>query len=237
MEQIQDWLEDLLELQTIDSRLDRMNEQVNSAPKQKKEAQHNLDTQQAAAVVAKEEVRKIELKIKDLAAEVDKIDAQRLKVLEQTTSVKDNSTYKALLAEADSLQKQIGAKEEDELVLMEELDGMKAKFKEKQALLQEAVSRVEQMMGDLDVRVENCKKQVGVFNEKREVQAAKIDKELLNRYTRIKASNGGRKAALLELNGDKCGFCHLKLTAQEINQAQKRVPLTSCANCGSLIYK
>ncbi|MCM8538400.1 MAG: hypothetical protein NE334_20825 [Lentisphaeraceae bacterium] len=237
MEQIQDWLEDLLELQAIDSRLDRMNEQITSAPKQKKEAQDNLDTQQAAAVAAKEEVRKIELKIKDLAADVEKIEAQRLKVLDQTNSVKDNSTYKALLAEADSLQKQIGAKEEDELILMEELDGVKSIFKEKQALLQEAVSRVEQMMGDLDVRVENCKKQVGIFAEKREEQATKIDSEILNRYTRIKASNGGRKAALLELNGDKCGFCHLKLTAQEINQAQKRVALTACANCGSLIYK
>ena len=237
MEDLQNWLEDLLELQSTDSRLDRMKEQITSAPKQKKEAQDNLDIQQAAAVEAKEEVRKVELKIKELASEVEKIEAQRLKVLEQSNSVKDNSTYRAILAEAESLKGKISDKEDDELILMEELDGVKAAFKEKQVLLKDAVNRVEQMMGDLDTRVANCKKQVGLLEEKRKEQAAKIDAELLNRYTRIKSSHGGRKAALVELNGDKCGYCHLKLTAQEINQASKRVAMTTCANCGSLIYK
>lgn len=237
MEDLQNWLEDLLELQSTDSRLDRMREQIASAPKQKKDAQDNLDAQQAAAVEAKDEVRKVELKIKELASEVDKIEAQRQKVLEQSTSVKDNSTYRAILAEADSLKGRISDLEDEELILMEELDGVKEIFKGKQALLKEAINRVEQMMGDLDTRVANCEKQVAILEEKRQVQAAKIDSELLSKYTRIKSSQGGRKLALVELNGDKCGFCHLKLTAQEINMASKRIIMTTCANCGALVYK
>ncbi|MCH2207489.1 MAG: hypothetical protein MK132_16655 [Lentisphaerales bacterium] len=237
MEDLQNWLEDLLELQSTDSRLDRMKEQISSAPKQKKEAQDNLDAQQAAAVEAKDEVRKVELKIKELATDVEKLEAQRQKVLEQSTSVKDNNTYRAMVDEAESLKDKISDKEDEELLLMEELDGVKEVFKSKQALLKEAVNRVEQMMGDLDTRVSNCEKQVGILEEKRKEQAEKIDPELLTKYTRLKSSHGGRKVALVELNGDKCGYCHLKLTAQEINLASKRVVMTTCANCGSLIYK
>jgi predicted nucleic acid-binding Zn-ribbon protein len=93
------------------------------------------------------------------------------------------------------------------------------------------------MMGDLDTRVDNCAKQIDVLKAKRLSQADKIEGELLNRYTRIKGSQGGRKAALVQLNEDKCGFCHLKLTVQEINQAKTHVVMTSCSNCGSLIYR
>jgi uncharacterized protein len=236
MEDIQDWLDDLLKLQDLDCRIDRLHEQINSAPIQKKEAQDNLDQQQKSAIEAKEEVRKIELKIKDIASEVSKIEAQRSKLIEQSNSVKDNNTYKALLAEIENCKSRIAVKEDDELEIMVLIDGFKAKFKEAQERLQEAVTRVEQMMSDLDVRVENCRKQLVVLEPEREEQAKKINSELLSRYTRIKQSHGGRKIALVELSGDKCGYCHLKLTAQEILQAKKLVALTTCGNCGSLIY-
>jgi uncharacterized protein len=236
MEETQDWLESLLSLQETDSRLDRMKEQVEAAPQQKKEAQDNLDTQQSNAVAVKEEVRKKELEISKVNAEIDSIEAHKLKVLEQTNSVKDNATYKALLDEVKSMESQVTAKEDVILDLMEELEERKAVFKGAQGKLKDAINRVEQMMSDLDVRVENCKKQITILEEKRTEQAEVVDEEIFSKYTRLKRSHGGRKVALVEINGDKCGYCHLKLTTQEILQAKKSVALNSCSNCGSLLY-
>jgi hypothetical protein len=236
MEETQDWLESLLNLQELDTRLDRMNEQVQTAPQQKKEAQDNLDAQQQAALAAKEDVRHKELEISSINAEIDVIEAHKMKALEQANSIKDNHTYKALLAEVKSLENQVLAKEDNVLDLMEELETLKSSFKQSQAKLQEAVTRVEQMIGDLDTRVQNCQKQIGILGEKREEQAKFVDEEILMRYSRIKQSHGGRKFALVEINGDKCGFCHLTLTKQEMLQAKKRVALNACSNCGSLLY-
>ena len=236
MEEIQDWLESLLSLQETDSRLDRMKEQVAAAPQQKKEAQDNLDIQQQNAVDVKEKVRKKELEIGKVNAEIDVVEAHKLKVLEQTNSVKDNATYRALLAEVKSMERQVTAKEDVILDFMEELEAEKAVFKEAQGRLKEAINRVEQMMSDLDVRVTNCEKQIDILNESRTSLAEAVDEEVLTRYTRLKSSHGGRKSALVEVNGDKCGYCHLKLTVQEILQAKKKVALNSCSNCGSLLY-
>jgi predicted nucleic acid-binding Zn-ribbon protein len=236
MEEVKNWLDALLELQDTDGRLSRMKEQVENAPKQKKEAQDNLDMQQQQAVLARDEVRKVELAISELNAEIEKIEAQRTKLLEQSGSVKDNNTYRAMLAEIESFAKQISDKETAELELMEELDLKKDAFKECQGRLKEAIGRVEQMMGDLDTRVGNYKKQIAVYEEKRLEQAAEVDEELLKKYSRIRTSHGKKRDALVEINGDKCGYCHLTLTTQEINQAKKRSPMTTCGNCGTLIY-
>ena len=236
MEELQDWVESLLNLQETDRKLERMKEQIESAPQQKKEAQSNLEIQHGKALEAKEEVRKKDLEISNVNSEIDKIQEEINKVLAQTNSVKDNNTYRALLDQAESYKKTISVKEDEILVIMEELDVVKGAFKETQTTLKEAVDRVEQMMSDLDVRVENCKKQVDILQVKRDEQAVHVDSEILSRYSRIKQSHGGRTLALVEVNGDKCGHCHLKLTTQEILSASKHVPMTSCGNCGSLLY-
>ena len=70
----------------------------------------------------------------------------------------------------------------------------------------------------------------------REEQAENVDSELLFKYDRIRKSHGGGRAPLVEINGDQCGHCHLKLTTQEILSAKKQVAMTSCGNCGSLLY-
>lgn len=236
MEELQDWVESLLNLQETDRKIERMNEQIESAPQQKKEAQTNLEVQHQRALEAKEEVRKKELEIGSINSEIEKIQQEISKVLSQTNTVKDNNTYRALLEQAESYKKKISLKEDDILLLMEDLDELKAVFKETQSSLKEAVDRVEQMMSDLDVRVDNCKKQITVLQVKRDEQATLVDSEILNRYSRIKQSHGGRKVALVEVSGGKCGYCHLQLTTQEILSAGKHVPMTECGNCGSLLY-
>jgi len=236
MKELQDWVESLLNLQETDRKLERMQEQIDSAPEQKKEAQKNLEVQHQTALEAKEEVRKKELEISNINSEIEKIQDEISKVLAQTNTVKDNSTYRALLAQAESYKKNISDKEDDQLLLMEELDEVKGAFKETQSKLKEAVDRVEQMMTDLDVRVENCKKQVDILQVKRDEQSTLVDGEILSKYARIKQSHGGRKVALVEVSGGKCGYCHLQLTTQEILSASKHVPMTTCGNCGSLLY-
>ena len=227
MEELQDWVESLLNLQETDCRLDRMKAQIDTAPQQKKEAQENLEAQHKAALAAKEEVRKKDLEIGAENAEVVKIQDYISKTLAQTNSVKDNKTYKALLDEAESQKGRIAEREEVILALMEEQEALKSIFKESQAKLGEAVDRVEQMVSDLDVRIENCKKQIAIYEVKKIEQTELVDEDILSRYTRVKASQGGRTVALVEVNGDKCGYCHLKLTTQEILSASKHVPLTS----------
>ena len=106
MEELQDWVEPLLNLQETDCRLDRMKEQINSAPQQKKDAQVNLEAQHLIASEAKEEVRKKELEISNANSEIDKIQEEVNKVLAQTNTVKDNNTYRALLDQAESYKKQ-----------------------------------------------------------------------------------------------------------------------------------
>ena len=234
MEELQNWLDDLLSLQEIDSRLDRMKSLVAQAPEQKKEAQDNLDAQQTATLAAKEEVRKVELRIKDIAAQIGTIENSRNKLLDQSTSVKDNDTYRALLAEADSLKAQISDKETGELEVMEVLDEKKAVFKKCKERLKEAINHVEQMIADLDTRIDNCKEQIDVFEKKREDESSKIETEVLSLYNRLRIR---KKIAIIQAHNDKCGGCHLKLTESEIKLALQQIPMTCCGNCGVLIYK
>ncbi len=236
MDELHDWVESLVNLHETDCKIDRMKEQIESAPKLKKEAQSKIETQHASALQAKENLRKKELQISNANADIESTQQKINKLLLQANTVKNNDSYRALLVEIDKLKLVISEKEEVVLVLMEELEVEKKHFKEAQEVLKEAVKQVEQTIADLNLRVENCKKQIEVLTAKKIEQEKLVNADLLEKYQRIKHGHGGKRVALVEINGDKCGSCHLKLTTQEILQAKKRAPFTTCGNCGSLIY-
>ncbi len=213
-----------------------MKDQIDYALKLKKEAQTKIENQHSSALLAKENLRKKELQISNANADIESTQQKINKLLVQTNSVKDNEAYRALLVEVEKLKLVINEKEEVVLGLMEELEVEKQNFKEAQEVLKEAIKQVEQTISDLDVRVENCKKQIEVLSVKKIEQEKLVNPDLFEKYSRIKQSHGGKRVALVEINNDKCGSCHLKLTTQEILLAKKRAPLTTCSNCGSLIY-
>ncbi len=56
----------------------------------------------------------------------------------------------------------------------------------------------------------------------------------LARYRRILKSK--KDVAIVPIRGGACGGCHMKLTSQTVISARGGEDLTSCENCGRLVY-
>jgi len=230
-----DWVDTLLELQELDNRLHQLKMQVQSVPEEKKKAEEELSSNFQEISSAQDQVNEAELKIKSSQLDVANETEHMQKLQKQSLLIKDNVAYRAMLSEVETCRNKISTIEDGELELMEDLEKAQAMLGKAKKAQEATQQRVKETCLDLDTRLTNCNKQTEMLQEKRQSFADKIDRTLLNKYTRIRNSGNGRQNVLVGVHDGNCGYCHLKLTSQEIVDAKKR-NIVLCGNCGALIY-
>jgi predicted nucleic acid-binding Zn-ribbon protein len=227
-------LEKLLVLQDRDSRLARLNSELARIPQE----QAGLDRQEKAAVdaaeQAKTESRRNEADRKklqmDSAAKMDQVRKYKTQLLE----IKNNEQFHALQHEIVAAESEVRKIEDVELELMEKYEVLQVSVKQADAKLKETKHSIETQRVDLTKKAGVVQVQANELTEERKRLAAEIDESVLDRYDRIFRSKHGQ--AVVRISNGLCTGCHLKLTAQEIHDAQGGSELVTCTNCGRILY-
>jgi predicted nucleic acid-binding Zn-ribbon protein len=228
---------DLLELQRIDSSIDRLNSQLSNLPEQAEldqlqERYRALEKEHAEKQALLDEVSNRQRK---LDAEIEGVD-QKIKLEEARMYDGDVTSPRelaSLVAEVDSLKRRRSRIEDSDLEVMEEREAyekdLKAVSEELDALkaaIEDAIDRRNKASGDLNV-------QLDTQGAARTASTAKFDPELLAFYDDLRASKGGVGAA--ELSDDTCLGCHIKLPAQEVARVRSAPGMAFCDECGRIL--
>ena len=226
------WIKDLLELQTADIRTKKMKLRLREIPKEKAEIKKSLEHEQVKVNAAKEEIKNVELKIRQLETKIDGHKAKIQDFLSKSSMVKKNNEYKALLGEIDLCKGNIGNLETQELGLMDKQDDNKKNLqlveKQNATMEREANESIE----ELDELAESLDEEIESSLEGRKKLLNKIEPRLVPIYKRLIQKEG---EPLTRVHNSTCGNCHLRLTPQTINDSKKGM-ITSCDTCGHLIY-
>ena len=158
-----------------------------------------------------------------------------VKYNQQLNSVKKNEEYQALLHEIDMLKKKNGVHEERILVVLIELDDAKIRLAEDRKRIDEEIKDIDGQCSEIDDELAEAVRHRETLEAKREPLATKVDGTLLQRYQRIRSS---RKSgpALVPLNGETCGGCHMHERAQIVNEVIAGENIHTCQHCGRLLY-
>ena len=234
MSEMGNWLDAALELQELDSKIDRLNKQIDDIPSEIDKATNFLSRYKDNFKKHKNERLEFEKQVNVLKMDVDKWSAEIDKIQTQLLSTKDNDTYRKMMDEIAKLKEQISDKETEELEIFELIDAKQADEDEAREEFNIAQNKIKQTFDDLETRMEACKKQIAALTADRPNKVAACDVEYASIYERLRKK---KSLALAEIHEEQCGACHLRLTEQEIINAQKRVILTTCSNCGALIYQ
>ena len=227
---------DLLDLQQVDTEIDRLIEQRQNLPalEQYREADAALKALTAerdtAAELLKETQRSLDKTSGELEITKAKADTEEMRLYAGGLSARD-ADY--LRREVEMLRNQVSAMEEEALVLMEAAETAE---NESTRLVAE-VGDAEGAKGGLEAAIKSAWGSIDADIAAKEAKKADIvplvDGEILELYTELRNSREGQPVVGV-LNDGVCGACHLKLSAAEEYEALHEDP-PRCIHCRAIL--
>ena len=223
----------LYALQRVDSNLDDLHELKGDLPHlvevlEKKLQEKDTLRKSLEATVKHSHVRRDEIDL-DIVSTKEKIE----KYKEQQFQIKTNKQYDALTREIDSSQERVKTLEKE----METIEGKAANAKtDLETLapeLQELRKELKERQAELDhVNKEHEDEELKLKHE-REKLIARIDKNDVKAYERIRKALGGK--AVVAVRRSACGGCFKRVPPQVSVELRKNSRLMTCEHCGRLL--
>jgi predicted nucleic acid-binding Zn-ribbon protein len=233
---VQKSLQNLLDLQSVDTQLREVRERLATFPKKLAEvearvanAKGELEASKAAQLETIRERKKYELDVEQWKERVRKY-------RDQTAQVKTNEAYKALQHEVQTAEGEIAKAEDrllEQMVAAEEYD---RRVKASEKLLKE----VEDIARNARVKVESDKaateKELADLTAERVRVVSAIPEDLLDHYERI--ANKHKGVALAEVRDEKCGACGMRVRPHVFQEMRRRgsEEMFHCETCTRILY-
>jgi len=229
-------LQDLLELQSVDTRLQAVRARLASFPKRSADAEKyitaakaELDAAKAAQVAVVRDRKKYELDVEQWKERVRKYK-------DQTSQVKTNEAFKALQHEVDNGEKEIADAEDRLLEQMVAGEQYERQIKESEKVVKAAedVAKVER--AKIDAEKKDAEQELAQLNAERERAVAEIPESMMDHYDRIMKKHDN--LALAEIRDEKCSACGMRMRPQVIQAIRRSTTdeMFHCETCTRILY-
>ncbi len=226
-------LERLIELEKVDREALRLTEEVSGLPKRVAAIEEKLAEHKAAVEKAKAEVKSNEAKRRQLEADIKGFQEKIVKYRSQSSSVKTNDEYRALMHEVEFTEKQITGCEDKILELMLSLESEEKAVKAAEAELKTESADVEKEKAEARVRTAEDEKLLAGLKEKRVQLRATVNDSALQHYDRVMRQ---RKFAIAEARDQKCLACFVMIRPQTWQELRTNEQIVTCSSCGRILY-
>jgi len=228
-------LDKLLQLQTLDLKIEELTERETEIPKQKSKYEIHRERLAAEMQASEQRCTRLVLEQRECEQEIKERQEHILKYEGDLLKVKKNEEYQALLHEIEAEKKHIGIKEERILNIMMELDEAKAHYEEDKTRIGAELKQIEAECAEIDAEQETARKEREALEAQRLPLAGEVAAQMLSRYTRIRQAKK-RGPAVVPINDEFCTGCHMKVTSQVINEILAGEKLHTCSHCGRILY-
>jgi uncharacterized protein len=156
-----------------------------------------------------------------------------IKLREQSSSVKTNEQYRALLDEIAYAEKEIGNCEEKILISMEETDSLKKELAAAQAELKADQAEIEKEKEHARSLTAKDEAELKTLREERQKLRSSLDENIVLTFDRVAAKRG---TAISEVIGGNCSACHVSIRPQRLNDLLNDAELVFCDSCARILY-
>lgn len=229
-------LQSLLNLQNVDVRLADVRARLATYPKKRAEvdarvagAKAEVESSKAAQLATIKDRKKYELDVEQWKERVRKY-------RDQTSQVKTNEAYKALLHEVQMAEAEIAKAEDrllEQMVAGEEYD-RRVKASEKTLKEVEEVARGSRANIETDKAA--AEKELAELNSERARVVAEVPENLLDHYERIAKKHNG--VALAEVRDEMCSACGMRVRPHVFQEMRRSASeeLFHCETCTRILY-
>ena len=226
-------LANLIELEKTQGEIARLQAEIGSLPKRMAEIEGKLAGAKQNVTSAEDQIKKNEHDRRARESEIKDWNAKIIKLREQSSSVKTNEQYRALLDEIAYAEKEISNCEEKIIIGMEEADGLKKALAEAQTELKADAAEIEKEKEYARGVTAKDEAELEKLNAERTRLRGTIDESLLLNFDRIIAKRG---TAMAEVIDGSCSACHVAVRPQRLNDLLNDAELVQCDSCSRILY-
>jgi predicted nucleic acid-binding Zn-ribbon protein len=229
-------LQDLLELQSVDLRLNDVRARLATLPKKVAEvdarvtgAKAELDQSKASQLATVKDRKRYELDVEQWKERVRKYK-------DQTSQIKTNEAYKALQHEVEMAEAEIAKAEDrllEQMVAAEEYD---RRVKASDKLLKEVEVVAAGQRAKIETEKAQAEQEIAQLDAERSRVVALISENLLDHYDRI--SKKHHHIVLAEVRDEKCSACGMRVRPH-VFQEMRRMgseEMFHCETCTRILY-
>ena len=227
-------LQNLIELQQVDSRIAVLRAEIASLPKEVAQIEAKLagskarvESAQAAIKADDTARRKHESDIKDQQEKVRKY-------RDQSLNVKTNQEYRALLSEIEHAESEVRKIEDKLLEIMVAADTRKETLKQADATLKASTAENEKEKQHAREQTAEDEKQLAALTTQRNQFRSGISDDTLRHYDRVLKLRGSALAAVHD--DQMCSVCRVMLRPQVYQNVMKGEETVYCDSCQRILY-
>ena len=230
-------LQRLLDLQTEDSAIDRLEHQRASLPEAARlaEVRDQIAEFDSDLEIARKQLDEIQREVSKLEGEIELID-QKIAREEQrmfSGSVSNPKELSALQAEVESLKRKKSGIEDSLLEAMEARDQASGTVESGTTERATAAAEADRLSAQVAELTTDIEAQLQDHRAKRTEIAPSIAGEVLTLYEKLREQKHGVGAAALVAG--TCQGCHTKLPAKEVERLRAEGGLQRCDNCRRIL--
>jgi len=224
----------LIELQTLDSAIISIRKKIHSLPDSISNKTSMLKTFQESYDNAQKGLLILEKKKKDKEREIEEFEIKIKKLKGKTSEIKTNKEYQAYIKEVENLQKEMSNAEDELLVILESFDESRKKIEIEKVKLNEEEARLEEIKKKLESEKNKTEEELNILMNKRKEISSKIEKDIYKLYTSIlKVCNG---QAVVEVKNEICKGCNLHIPPQQYVKIKNNKEIICCHQCRRILY-
>lgn len=230
---MQQSLKQLMELQKLDTELNRLEEMRGDLPSQVRSLNKEVDD-------AKKEHKENEIKLQSYQKERDLLDMEikdlegkKKKYQSQLFEVKTNREYDAVTHEIETVTAEIEMKENRLLELMDLDADLKKKLEDEHKTITELEEKLKVNSIELEKKMAATEKDEATLKHERDKIIHKMDKRLISTYERIRKAKSG--FAVVPVLRNACGGCFKSLPPQKILEIRPMDRIFLCDVCGRIL--
>jgi predicted nucleic acid-binding Zn-ribbon protein len=233
---MQPHLKYLIELQAVDLRLIEIRERLSRFPKRLAEVEAHVTTARQQITAAKEALTLSIKERKTWEMDVEQWKERAKKYRNQSSEVKSNEAYKALLHEIQNAENEVTKAEDrllDRMVAGEEYEGQ---VKTAEAAVKEVEASANVERHEIQAEYNAAQKELAAAEASRANAVAALPADLVDHYERIARRHGG--IALAEVHGEGCGQCGVHIRPHVIQQLQRseNEEFFHCETCTRILH-
>ncbi|HZZ80666.1 MAG TPA: C4-type zinc ribbon domain-containing protein [Gemmataceae bacterium] len=210
-----------------------LEERIASAPRQHTVQQKKLANQEDAFKAAQENLKRMQLDIREKEGSVKATQTQIKKYEKQLDEAANKKEYDTLKSEIASEQAHISKLEDEILNLMGLVEEKTAQLPEAEKTAQKARADFAQFEKDHQERVTRFADEKARAIAELQAIEATLPADVKPQYDRLIAAKG--TDSISGVNGRTCSACYTEVTPQMLNELKRDVFLL-CKNCGRMLY-
>ena len=227
-------IEQLLIIQDRDQKITKLNSDIERLPLEEQQAKQRLKSVIESVNSAESEIKGNEVEISKIELDIDTRKDSITKLKNQQLETKKNEEFAAMEHSITNYQDEISKLEDSQLELMEKGEELNNSLEEANDIYAKEQKVVDAELAIIKERKIQFSKKIEELKSDREKIASNIDNDLLDQYNRIFKSKKG--VAVSELVNDICSGCHMKVTPTTAGMVRAEKVVSTCDQCGRILY-